>query len=130
MLRLDIWPRMATVWHRATGSRAARATASARIFAIARNLFINALRRRHALSSSSPSSRKAELPVLLEAAEDRVYLTQLGRHPRAIIKALPREQGEPLRRSLFEYQLQSAIARELDLPLDTVKSRQRLAFSR
>jgi RNA polymerase sigma-70 factor (ECF subfamily) len=121
---------MATVWHRASRFEAARATASTWIFAIARNRFIDVLRRRPRAECDLCDLPEAEVPALVEAAEDRVYLTQLERHLHAIMKELPREQSELLRRSFFQYQSQSAIARELDLPLGTVKSRQRLALSR
>ena len=70
------------------------------------------------------------IAAVSETAEDRLYLTQLERHLRAIMQELPREQGDLLRRSFFQHQSQSTIARELDLPLGTVKSRQRLALSR
>jgi RNA polymerase sigma-70 factor (ECF subfamily) len=120
---------MATVWHRADRFEATRATASTWIFTIARNRFIDALRRRPR-AELDLAELEEEVPALIEAAEDRVYLTQLERHLRAIMQQLPREQSELLRRSFFQYQSQSAIARELDLPLGTVKSRQRLALSR
>jgi RNA polymerase sigma-70 factor (ECF subfamily) len=121
---------MATVWHRANWFEAARATARSWVFAIARIRFTDTPRRRPRTEFDLAALPEAELPVLAEEAEDRVYLTQLERHLRAIVKELPREQRELLRRSFFNYQSQSAIARELDLPLGAVKSCQRLALSR
>lgn len=121
---------MATVWRRADEFEASRATASTWIFAIARNRFIDALRRRPRGQVDLDELPGAETPAVAEAADDRLHLTQLERHLRVIMKELPREQSDLLRRSFFRDQSQSTIARELDLPLGTVKSRQRLALSR
>lgn len=121
---------MTTVWRRAGQFEASRATATTWIFAIARNRFIDALRRRPRGQVELDELPGAEVPAVSEAAEDRLYLTQLERHLRAIMQELPREQSDLLRRSFFQHQSQSTIARELDLPLGTVKSRQRLALSR
>jgi RNA polymerase sigma factor (sigma-70 family) len=121
---------MTTVWRRAGQFEASRATASTWIFAIARNRFIDALRRRPRGQVELDEVPGAEVPAVSETAEDRLYLTQLERHLRAIMQELPREQSDLLRRSFFQHQSQSTIARELDLPLGTVKSRQRLAVSR
>jgi RNA polymerase sigma factor (sigma-70 family) len=121
---------MATIWRRAGQFEASRATASTWIFAIARNRFIDALRRRPRGEVDLADCPGAEIPAVAETAEDRLYLTQLERHLRSIMNELPHEQSDILRRSFFQYQSQSAIARELDLPLGTVKSRQRLALLR
>jgi len=121
---------MATIWRRAGQFEPSRATASTWILAIARNRFIDALRRRPRGEVDLAGGPGAEIPAVAETAEDRLYLTQLERHLRAIMNELPREQSDVLRRSFFHSQSQSAIARELDLPLGTVKSRQRLALSR
>ncbi len=121
---------MATVWRRAGQFEASRAPASTWIFAIARNRFIDALRRRPRGQVELDELPGAEVPAVSEPAEDRLYLTQLERHLRAIMQELPREQRDLLRRSFFQHQSQSTIARELDLPLGTVKSRQRLALAR
>jgi RNA polymerase sigma factor (sigma-70 family) len=121
---------MATIWRRAGQFEPSRATASTWILAIARNRFIDALRRRPRGEVDLAGCPGAEIQAVAETAEDRLYLTQLERHLRAIMNELPREQSDVLRRSFFHSQSQSAIARELDLPLGTVKSRQRLALSR
>jgi RNA polymerase sigma factor (sigma-70 family) len=121
---------MATVWRRAGQFEASRAHARTWIFAIARNKFIDTLRRRPREEVDLDEFPGAEIAAVAEAAEDRLYLTQLERHLRSIMQELPREQSDILRRSFFQYQSQSTIARELDLPLGTVKSRQRLALLR
>lgn len=118
---------MCTVWQRADQFDAARASAGTWIFSIARNRYID-LRRRHASAALALVETPEEPASPATSAEHAFYLTQLERHLRTLLTALPRAQTELIRRSFFEDQSQSAIARELDLPLGTVKSRQRLAM--
>ena len=49
---------------------------------------------------------------------------------RAALTQLPEEQAEVVRLSFFEDKPHSEIARALDIPLGTVKSRLRLAMNR
>jgi len=49
---------------------------------------------------------------------------------REALVALPEDQAEVVRLSFFEDKPHSQIARELGIPLGTVKSRLRLAFTR
>lgn len=120
---------MSTVWQRAAQFDAARASAGTWIFSIARNRYIDM--RRHRSSAALALADPSDAPAApAKSVEDAFYLTELERHLRMLLKALPQAQTELIRRSFFEHQSQSTIARELDLPLGTVKSRQRLAIGK
>jgi RNA polymerase sigma-70 factor (ECF subfamily) len=53
---------------------------------------------------------------------------RIGERLRRLIKELPAEQSEVLRRAYFEEQTLLVISQETSVPLGTVKSRVRLAF--
>lgn len=98
------------------------------VFTIARNLRIDRLRRENAVPISELGDRDetSEEPgsdeIVNRAAEDRLV-------SRALTK-IPSEQREVLILSYVEDVPQSEIARRLELPLGTVKSRMRLAYRR
>lgn len=136
MLRLGAPPETAeelaqecllTVWRKATLFDPARAGASTWIFAIARNLRIDAVRRqRRPRFEDDPTDEPAPEPpadAIAFAAERDVRL-------REAMRELPPDQAEVIRRSFFQDKAHSEIARELSLPLGTVKSRLRLALAR
>jgi RNA polymerase sigma-70 factor, ECF subfamily len=117
-----------TVWHKAGYFDPARASASAWVYTIARNLRVDRLRRdRLAALYASEADVPVEEPdrpdQLLHAAEraDRV---------KTAIKELPEEQARVLKLSFFENRAHADIAEDLGLPLGTVKSRLRLALAR
>jgi len=135
MLRLGAAPEAAeelaqetllTVWRKAALFDPARAGASTWIFAIARNLRIDAVRReRRPAIEDDPSDGRAEVePDALVAAAER------GERLREAIAALPPDQAEVVRLSFFQDKPHSEVARDLGLPLGTVKSRLRLALAR
>ena len=118
---------MLTVWKRASSYEPARASAAAWIFTIARNRYIDRLRR----------ERRPEVdphdPTLVTS--DRAPDSQLDADRRAgairsAIEALPPEQAELVRLAFLEGKSYRAIAEERGLPLGTVKSRFRLAFDK
>lgn len=119
---------MVTVWRRAETFDSARASASTWIFTIARNRRIDAVRRQ----------RRPEFdphdPLFIpdpEPAPDAVVETaERETRLRAALTTLPREQRDLLDRAFYAGQSHSEIANALRLPLGTVKSRLRLAFSR
>ncbi len=118
---------MLAVWRKAAQFDPARATAAAWIFGIARNLWIDALRRsRLAVPPPDPSDEPAPEPPAdaLLLAEDR------ARRLHAALQDLRPEQMESLRLAFFEGHSHSEIERRLGVPLGTVKSRLRLAMSR
>jgi RNA polymerase sigma factor (sigma-70 family) len=118
---------MLVLWQRAGLYDPTRATASTWIFTIARNRFIDTVRRR-------PSELEADVYSIGVPADNDTergfYLTQLERHLRRAVASLPSEQSQLIEHGYFRDKSQSALADQFDLPLGTVKSRQRLALGR
>lgn len=112
-----------SVWRRADQFDPSRASASAWIFTIARNLWIDAIRHdRH------PDDGRLEPPLERERTpEDLLRMIESTQRLRRALAALPAEQATVLRLSFFEEQTHAEIALNLSLPLGTVKSRIRLA---
>jgi RNA polymerase sigma factor (sigma-70 family) len=111
------------VWRKADQFNPQRATASAWIYTIARNLRVDFLRReRH------PDDRRVESdPDGPTTPEDELKSKQGETRLRMAMGALPAEQSAVLRMSFFEEKTHPQIANHLGLPLGTVKSRIRLA---
>jgi RNA polymerase sigma-70 factor (ECF subfamily) len=111
------------VWRKAGQFDPQRASASAWIFTIARNLWIDALRReRHPDEFYLSDTNDAQLTPEQEAQArdgERILLAAIG--------TLPGEQSAALRLSYFDDLTHVEIADGLQLPLGTVKSRIRLA---
>jgi RNA polymerase sigma-70 factor (ECF subfamily) len=118
---------MLTVWRKAALFDPARATASAWIFAIARNLRVDAVRRARFVTYESeiPETESPEpgADMLIGAAElaGRLHLA---------LAALPPEQSEVIRLSFFDDRPHAEIEHALGIPLGTVKSRLRLAMAK
>lgn len=117
-----------TLWRKAHMFDPARAKASTWIFVIARNLRVDALRReRSALPPDVDPSDEPDAPLpadaILASAQDQDRV-------REAFQALPEEQSKVIRLSFFLDMPHSEIARELGIPLGTVKSRIRLALAR
>lgn len=119
---------LANVWRKADRYDPSRAAASTWIFTIARNLRIDAFRRRNrpeldpndpALVPNQPVSADAVVAQKQDAARIRKALAEL-----------PEEQREVLHLSFFDDQTHIEISETLGIPLGTVKSRIRLAFGR
>ena len=115
-----------TVWRKAAQFDPARAGASTWIFTIARNLRIDSLRReRLAPRDEDPADAVDQL-----SAEAGLMSAEREARVKAALQTLPDEQLRILRLSFFSETPHAAIAKELDLPLGTVKSRIRLALGR
>ncbi len=120
---------MLRVWDRAQLYDPARAQASTWVFTVARNLRLDALRgERHPEPDSE--SVLAELADESVAADALLESVQRDDRVRAALATLPPEQMQILRLSFFEDVPHAEIARRLDLPLGTVKSRIRRALQR
>lgn len=119
---------MLLVWRRAPQYDPQKAAASTWIFTIARNRYIDGIRRQ----------RRPEIdpndPVLVPSPEPQADATLQARQQDArlheAMHALPEEQIRLVRLSYFEGKSQSEIAGDLGLPLGTVKSRLRLALKK
>jgi len=119
---------MLSVWRKADRFDPAKAEPSTWIFAIARNLRIDTLRR----------SRRPEVDVeILESFEDEapradelLSAAQRRDRVREALHGLPADQAEVVRLSFFDDHSHGEIAERLGIPLGTVKSRLRLAMTR
>lgn len=117
-----------SVWRKASYFDPARAGAATWIFTIARNLRVDHLRRTRvaAAAENAPPEEREVVP----SSEALLLATEQEARVRAALKALSDEQALVLRLSFFSDKAHSEIARELGLPLGTVKSRVRLALGR
>ena len=119
---------MVTVWRKASLFDRSQASVSTWIFRIARNRRIDVFRR-----TKKPDLDPEEtmlLPSGVEAPDARVDAMETEARVRAAMKDLPGEQLQLLQLSFYEGLSHSEIAAKLDVPLGTVKSRIRLAFSK
>ena len=136
MLRLGAAPEAAeelaqetllSVWRKAALFDPARAGASTWIFAIARNLRIDAVRReRRPRIEDDPT----DLPEAEPSADAVVAAVERDARLREAMATLPGDQADVVRLSFFQDKPHSEIAKDLNLPLGTVKSRLRLALQR
>jgi RNA polymerase sigma-70 factor (ECF subfamily) len=118
---------MLSVWRRAASYDPAKAKASTWIFVIARNAWIDRLRREKvelAYRDVSPVSEESED----EAPDDAAVRLQTEAQVETALATLSEEQRQVVRLSFFEDRPHPQIAEELSLPLGTVKSRLRLAL--
>ncbi len=117
-----------TVWRKAAMFDPAKASAGTWIFAIARNLRIDSIRRgrRPEFDPNDPAfvpDPEAQPDDTLEAEQMRARITDA-------VNQLPPDQAEVIKLSFFEDKPHSEIAAKLALPLGTVKSRLRMAMRR
>ena len=118
---------MLTVWRKADRFDPSRSSASTWIFAVGRNLRIDLLRRTPRLQAYAidpaafPESDDASASVFAAERETCV---------RVAMRELSADQMEVVRLSFFEEKPHAEIARDLGIPLGTVKSRLRLAMAR
>lgn len=119
---------MLTVWRKAAQFDRSKASAGTWIFTIARNRFIDRVRR-----ENRPDLDPAEPMLLPEEArpqDEALAGAEIGERVHAALGDLPPDQAEVVELSFLEGMPHSAIAEHLGIPLGTVKSRLRLAFAR
>lgn len=123
---------MLLVWRKAALFDPGKAGAETWIFAIARNLRVDVRRRglRSAAVVDSGPEAVARIPDPNLGAEEMVSSTQYEAGLRQALHTLPQEQLQVLELAYFGDQSHADIARGLDIPLGTVKSRLRLALIR
>lgn len=119
---------MLAIWRKAGQYDPSRGPASAWIYTIARNIWIDAWRRqrRPVFDPDDPAlatEPEPDAPRQMETQQNRDAVRQA-------MERLPQEQIEVIRMSFFEEASHSVIAERLGLPIGTVKSRIRLAFGR
>jgi RNA polymerase sigma-70 factor, ECF subfamily len=117
---------MINVWTKAGFYDPAKGSVLTWIFTIARNLRIDRIRR----ESSRPVSELADFdpPSDAPAGEEILARKDEARSVARALGKIPPEQMEILTLSFIEDLPQAEIARRLNLPLGTVKSRMRLAY--
>ena len=117
-----------TVWRKATYFDPSRASASAWLFTIARNLRIDAIRRENSATAYALKAEPDDIEDRTPETESQIAERQ--NRVRAAIADLPPEQLEVVQLSFFQDKPHAEIASELALPLGTVKSRLRLAMAK
>jgi len=118
---------MLTIWRKAELFDPAKASAATWIFTIARNLRIDAIRRerRPEFDPNDP----ALVPENEAPPDTRMLKSHDDARVRSALTKLSADQAQVVRMSFFAEKPHSAIAKELGLPLGTVKSRLRLAIA-
>lgn len=120
---------MATVWRKAALFDPSRAGAATWIFTIARNQRIDHHRRANrALGAAALLGAAEDAPE--PSAEELGLADERDARVRGALAQLSPEQATVLRLSFFAEKPHGEIARELGIPLGTVKSRVRLAMAR
>jgi RNA polymerase sigma-70 factor (ECF subfamily) len=117
-----------TVWRKAALYSDEKGSATSWIFAIARNLRIDRLRR-EVPWQELPKEREEEASSD-QPADQIVWVRERQQRVRAVISRLPGNQHDVLSLSYIEGLSHSEIAEHLNVPLGTVKSRMRLAYQR
>src|ERR1700761_1154702 len=119
---------MLICWRKAQMFDPAKASASTWIFTVARNLRIDAIRRekRPELDPNDPALVPDEEP---QADASMMREDDDARIRQALTKLSP-DQAQVVQMSFFADKPHSHIAKELGLPIGTVKSRLRLAMAR
>ncbi|MFN4282239.1 MAG: sigma-70 family RNA polymerase sigma factor [Alphaproteobacteria bacterium] len=119
---------MFILWRKAETFDPRQANVRTWMFTIARNKRIDALRRekRPELDPNDPAL-VPEAPIAADSAFEALEHEDVLREA---IATLPEEQASLLRVCYYEDKSHRQIARELDIPLGTVKSRLRLALAR
>ena len=119
---------MIAVWNKARLFDATRASARTWIYSMARNRLID-------IKRAEQREYAALERYAGETADDAIYeedhlARAAGQNSLALLEQLPPEQARVVLMAYVEGKSHREIARELNLPIGTVKSRARLAFQR
>ncbi len=119
---------METIWCKANQFDRSRSAASTWVFSIAQNRRVDVHRRgrEHMFVDADLSL----IPDETADAEARIDAAQRERDVHCALDALPRDQFKIVQLAFFEGLSHSTIAARTRIPVGTVKSRLRLAFSR
>jgi RNA polymerase sigma-70 factor, ECF subfamily len=119
------------VWRKAALFDPANAGASTWIFTIARNLRVDAMRRKARGSARPMTDAEAEFALDEAPLPDLAFATRQGeKRVRSALAALSADQQRVVELSFFEDKAHGEIAGMLGIPLGTVKSRLRLAMAK
>ncbi len=119
---------MLTVWRKADRFDPGRAGVPTWIFTIARNKRIDRLRRDR--GGMAPRLDASDEMEDCGSSEEFTIAAETAEQVRTAMAALPDNQAQVVRLAFFAEKSHAEIARELDIPLGTVKSRVRLALAR
>ena len=119
---------MIAVWTKSSTYNREKSSVSTWIYTIAKNKRIDKIRKdkKH---NTVDSDESLEIPVPSKQ-EQQILSTEVAEKIQHSLKFLPDEQAELLKLSYFYEKTHSDIAKDLSLPLGTVKSRIRLALSK
>lgn len=117
---------MLSVWTHAGSYRPELASVSTWVFRIARNRFIDVVRKqRHIAIEPEAADQLAGEP---SALDEVLASQQLSARVDVAMDALPKEQAEVVRASYFQHESAAQTALRLGIPVGTVKSRLRAAL--
>jgi RNA polymerase sigma-70 factor (ECF subfamily) len=119
---------MTVLWQKAELFDRTKSSVGTWLFRIARNRRIDLLRRDR--EDTVADARPHDTPDPSPAPDDSLDISQREESIRAALRLLPREQLDLVRLAFFEGLSHGEIAAQTGLPLGTVKSRLRLAFTR
>jgi RNA polymerase sigma-70 factor (ECF subfamily) len=119
---------MIAVWRKASLYDSSQSGVATWVFTIARNCRVDRLRREGRLARTEVAA--VEEPEVGMSSEDHLLADERDARVRDAVDALPVEQAEVVRLSFFAEKPHAEIARELGIPLGTVKSRARLAMAK
>lgn len=109
------------LWNKAHLYNAEKAAVSTWLFRVARNLWIDKLRKQRGIAYESDDN-------LAETVDADVRLNADGERLKAVLDTLPVNQAQVVYKSYYEGKSHSEIAEETGMPLGSVKSSLRLAI--
>ncbi len=109
------------LWNKAHLYSRDKAAVSTWLFRVARNLWIDRLRKQRGIAYESDEN-------LVETVDDDARLNADGERLKAVLDTLPQNQAQVVYKSYYEGKSHSEIAEETGMPLGSVKSSLRLAM--
>jgi RNA polymerase sigma-70 factor (ECF subfamily) len=119
---------MTTLWQKAELFDRTKSSVGTWLFRIAHNRRIDVHRRSR--EDAVPEPRPTDTPDPSPAPDDSLDMSRREASIRVALRLLPEEQLDLIRLAFFEGLSHGDIASQTGLPLGTVKSRLRIAFSR
>jgi RNA polymerase sigma-70 factor (ECF subfamily) len=121
---------MLSVWRNAESYRPELASVSTWIFRIARNRFVDVVRKQRFVDMDGEEADAALAASEPGPAVDAAFEVQeLSQRVKAALGEMPEEQAEVVRGSYFAHESASEMAARLRIPIGTVKSRMRAAMA-